>query len=386
MAKTTRAGRFQRQQGGYRAFMPKALPPADIRLDDSLLMLLSQADRALGRLDAIAELLPGPDLFVAMHVKEEAVLSNQIEGTQASLMDVLEFEAGIVSDNLEQLADVVDVVNYVAAMKAGLDRLATLPLSRRLLCEVHTILMQGTRGGEPGKTPGRFRATQNWIGGASPASASFVPPPPDALADALADFERFLHDPAPMPPLLKMALAHAQFETIHPFLDGNGRIGRLLITFMLADHRILRRPVLYPSLFFQRHKAAYINRLQATRVDGDWEGWLAFFLDGLAQSAVEAADRARGIVALRERDRMLLEMSLGRRTPNALAFHAFLFGQPLVTTPLVEREIGVSQPTAAALVRDLERLGLLKEITGKKRNRIFVYQEYLEKFPMPSST
>ena len=375
-----RAGHFERQQpGGYLAFIPAPLPPTDLRIEASLQALLSEADVAVGRLDGAVRLIPDPDLFVFMYVRREAVLSSQIEGTQASLMDVLEYEAEL--DHSERRVDVVEISNYVAAMNYGLARLADLPISRRLLCEIHAVLMKDVRGGEPHKTPGEFRRSQNWIGGASPATARFVPPPWEAAEEAFADLERFLHDPTPMPPLIKVGLAHAQFETIHPFVDGNGRIGRLMITLWLVEQRILRHPLLYPSVFLKEHRDEYIDRLQAIRDDGSWEDWLAFFVDGIGQVAREATDRALEIVHLRDEHRNLIATRLGKRGPNALALLDQLFRQPVVSAKTVEALIDVSQPTASALVRDLDRLGILRELTGQPRNRLFAYQPYLGLFP-----
>ena len=375
-----RAGHFERQQpGGYLAFIPAPLPPTDLRIEASLQALLSEADVAVGRLDGAVRLIPDPDLFVFMYVRREAVLSSQIEGTQASLMDVLEYEAEL--DHSERRVDVVEISNYVAAMNYGLARLADLPISRRLLCEIHAVLMKDVRGGEPHKTPGEFRRSQNWIGGASPATARFVPPPWEAAEEAFADLERFLHDPTPMPPLIKVGLAHAQFETIHPFVDGNGRIGRLMITLWLVEQGILRHPLLYPSVFLKEHRDEYIDRLQAIRDDGSWEDWLAFFVDGIGQVAREATDRALEIVHLRDEHRNLIAARLGKRRPNALALLDQLFRQPVVSAKTVEALIDVSQPTASALVRDLDRLGILRELTGQPRNRLFAYQRYLGLFP-----
>lgn len=375
-----RAGRFERQQpGGYLAFIPAPLPPPDLRIGATLQALLSEADVAVGRLDGAVRLVPDPDLFVFMYVRREAVLSSQIEGTQASLMDVLEYEAEL--ERSERRVDVVEISNYIAAMNRGLTRLADLPISRRLLCEIHAVLMKDVRGGEPDKTPGEFRRSQNWVGGASPATARFVPPPWEAAAASFADLERFLHDPTPMPPLIRIGLAHAQFETIHPFLDGNGRIGRLLITLWLVERGILRHPLLYPSVFMKEHRNEYIDRLQAIRDQGAWEDWLAFFVDGIGQVAREATDRALEIVHLRGEHRDLISARLGRRVPNALALLDQLFRQPVVNARTVEALIDVSQPTASALVRDLERLGILRELTGQPRNRLFAYTRYLDLFP-----
>jgi Fic family protein len=377
--KAARAGTIARQPGGYEAFVPSPLPPDDLRIDAQLASLLSTSDRALGRLDGATELVPDPDLFVYMYVRREAVLSSQIEGTQASLMDVLEFEA--LRGEAEARMDVREITNYVSAMRLGLDRLTALPISRRLLCEVHAELMRGVRGGEPQKTPGEFRRSQNWIGGASPATARFVPPPWEEVGPAFANLERYLHDDAPAPPLVKIGLVHAQFETIHPFLDGNGRIGRLLIAFWLVQQRILKRPLLYPSLYFKEHRQEYIDRLQAIRDHGDWEGWLSFFVEGIGIAADEAATRALDITRLREEDRARIASALGRRTPNAHALLDRLYELPLVSTKRVEEVVAVSQPTAGALVRDLMRLGILREITGRRRDRLFLYDRYMALFP-----
>jgi Fic family protein len=378
---STRGGRFIRQAGGYRAFVPAALPPPDLTLDPQLQALLSTADLALGRLDGATKLLPDPDFFVLMYVRREAVVSSQIEGTQASLMDVLEYEAEM--DQAERRVDVVEIANYVAAMNHGLGLLPTLPISRRLLCEVHAVLMKDVRGGEPQKT--EFRRSQNWIGGASPATARFVPPPWEEVGPAFADLERFLHDDEPMPALIKAGIAHAQFETIHPFLDGNGRVGRLLISFWLVERQVIQRPILYPSLFFKENRDDYIERLQAIRDDGAWEDWLAFFVDGIGQVAEEAAGRALEIVQLRDDDQRLIAEKLGKRAPNALALLEHLFRQPVVSAKLVESMVDVSQPTASALVRDLEEISILRERTGKRRNRLFAYQPYLDLFPGATS-
>ena len=374
---STRAGRYENQMEGYRAFIPAFLPPHDLILDDHLQELHSKADQAIGRLDGAVAILPNADLFVSMYVRREAVLSSQIEGTHASMMDVLEYEAE--QERAKDSIDVREISNYIRAMNHGLSRLHELPLSRRLLCEVHRVLMDGTRGGEPHKTPGEVRKTQNWIGGASPASARFVPPPPEVVGDVFADLERYLHD-GPGTHLLKAGVAHAQFETIHPFLDGNGRTGRLLITFWLVERGVLRRPILYPSLFFKQNKGEYVDRLQAIRDTGGWEDWLRFFLDGMAQTAIEATDTAMRILELRDEHRALISSRLVRKAHSGLELLDFLFGQPTVTARMVEKRLKVSQPTASALVADFERLGILTELTGRKKWRVFSYSAYLRLF------
>ncbi|MPZ98746.1 MAG: Fic family protein [Dehalococcoidia bacterium] len=384
MANSTRAGRLIRQPTGYRAFIPARLPPEPPpAFDAELVKLLSDADQAVGRLDGYAELLPNPDLFVAMYVRREAVLSSQIEGTQSTLDDVLKFE---LDPRLQEVPkDVEEIVNYVRAMNHGLSRLATLPPSLRLLREIHAELLRDGRGQE--RNPGEFRTSQNWIApeNAPLSAATFVPPPPAEMRDALGNFERFLHGHTEIPALVHCALAHAQFETIHPFLDGNGRVGRLLITFLLVHRGTLRRPLLYLSYYLKQHRAQYYDRLMAIRVDGDWEGWLRFFLRGVAATAAEATETARTIVTMRERHRSLVEQAgLGL---NALRLVDLLFERPLVNVNLVKDHLGpegVAFATANGLVADFERLGLLREITGGKRNRQFRYEPYLELFRDPA--
>jgi Fic family protein len=374
-----RAGHYERQPEGYRAFIPKPLPPEDLHLDTEFQALVSQADVAIGRLDGAVQVLPDPDLFVLQYVRREAVLSSQIEGTHASLMDVLEFEAQM--EEAETRVDVAEIINYINAMNYGIGRLSELPISRRLLCEVHGVLMENVRGGEPHKMPGEFRQSQNWIGGGSPATARFVPPPHELVGEAFADLERFLHDPVPMPALIKAGIAHAQFETIHPFLDGNGRTGRLLITFWLVARGILQKPLLYPSLYFKEQREEYVERLQAVRDEGAWEEWLAFFIDGIAQVATEATNTATEIMELRERDRARISAALGRRAGRGLALLDELFKRPVMRTKAAEQILDISQPTASALMRDLMELDVLRELTGKQRYRVFVYQDYLDLFP-----
>ena len=370
-----RAGRYIQQATGYRAFIPSSLPPdPDIEFDGELRTLLSAADRDIARLDAIAALLPNPDLFVAMYVRHEAVLSSQIEGTQSTLEDVLAFEAqGSHNDGPK---DVEEVVNYVRAMNHGLRRLGELPLSLRLLREIHGELMHNVRGGE--KTPGEFRTSQNWIGGAGStlARASFVPPPPHELMNALGALEKFLHDgKTTVPLLIRCGLAHAQFETIHPFLDGNGRVGRLLITLILCEDGALSLPLLYLSVFLKAHRAEYYDRLSAIRDHGHWEQWLKFFLRGVSQTARAATRTATDIVNMREAHRSAL-----MKSPKALKLLDSLFQQPIVSPNQIARIVGCTHPTAVKLARDLEKRGWLREVTGFERNRLYRYQPYLELF------
>lgn len=366
-----RAGRYVQQLQGYRAFIPAPLPPQPpVRLEGEMAALLSEADRALGRLDGVASILPNPDLFVAMYVRHEAVLSSQIEGTQSTLEDVLEYEMDVRGP--KRVKDVSEVVNYVHAMNHGLERLATLPLSLRLLREIHQQLMQDVRGSE--RSPGEFRTSQNWIGpqGSTLQSASFVPPPPHEMGAALDNLEKFLHDQSGLPALVQCGLAHAQFETIHPFLDGNGRVGRLLITLLLCERRILERPLLYLSVYLKAHRQEYYDRLTAIRNDGDWEGWLRFFLRGVTQVSGAATSTARSILKLREETRQkLADSALGGQLLD------YLFERPVISVRAAQERLGCSYVTAAHLIDDLEAMGVLRETTGQKRNRLYRYEPYL---------
>ena len=330
-ASPARAGRYIRQPTGYSAFIPASLPPSPpVCLEGELQALLSLADLALGRLDGSIQTLPNPDLFVFMYVRKEAVLSSQIEGTQSSLQDLLAAEARVLSP--ERPRDVDEVINYVGAMNHGLARLADLPVSVRLIREIHERLMHGVRGSH--LTPGELRRSQNWIGpgGCTLAEAAFVPPPPDDVPRLLSDLERFLHAESDLPALIRIGLAHAQFETIHPFLDGNGRVGRLMITFLLCERHVLGRPVLYLSHYFKRHRAEYYERLQAVRDAGDWEGWLAFFLRGVADVSAQATETARRILALREAHRTVIAERLGRAAGNGHRVLQRLYDRPIVSS------------------------------------------------------
>jgi len=343
--------------------------------------LLSKADRSLGRLDGSVQTLPDPDLFVFMYVRKEAVLSSQIEGTQSSINDVLEVEASIFDPDPDHRKDAREVLNYVAAMDEGLRLLQDLPLSIRLIRKIHSRLMQGVRGKE--KQPGEIRTIQNWIGPPNTplSQAIFVPPPPSEVLNALGDLERFLHEEsADIPTLLKVGLAHAQFETIHPFLDGNGRIGRLLITFLLCEQKILSRPVLYLSHFFRRNQQAYYDLLQRVRDEGDWESWIKFFLNGVATVANEATETSRQIVALREKHRADIVAEFGRAAGNGLTVLEYLFRQPIIQVKEVQKLLGVTYAGANGLVRGFQDHGILAESTGQKRNRRFVYNSYVEIF------
>jgi Fic family protein len=377
---SSRAGRMINQPEGYRAFIPAPLPPdPPLAFDAQLATVLARASTALGRLDGVAATLPNPDLFVAMYVRREAVLSSQIEGTQSTLEDVLAYEIDPERTNLPR--DIDEVVNYIGAIKYGLDRLDSLPLSLRLLREIHGRLMTGTRGGN--KSPGEFRQGQNWIGGVRGlVDATFIPPPPHDMRLALGNLERFLHDSDGLDPLIVAALAHAQFETIHPFLDGNGRIGRLLITFLLCHEKVLQRPVLYLSHYLKQHRASYYDRLMAVRLSGDWEGWLRFFLTGVAEVARQAEQTARQIVQLREDIRQRAQAAKMSATAFRLLDH--LFQQPFINVNAARDHLRMSYVAANGLIGELCENGVLAEITGASRNRVFRFGPYLDLFADPA--
>jgi Fic family protein len=372
-----RAGSFITQPEGYRAFIPKPLPPdPPLELDPALLNLLERAVGELGRLDGIARVIPDPDFFVSMYVRREAVLSSQIEGTQSTLEDLLELE--LESDHRNRQSDAFEIANYVHAMNFGLERIQTLPLSLRLIREIHKQLLRDGRGSKA--TPGEFRRTQNWIGPerASLRQATFIPPPVSDMKKSLHDFENYLHAEERYSTLLDVGLAHAQFETIHPFLDGNGRVGRLLNIFLLVHRGVLRKPLLYLSYFFKLHRREYYDRLMAVRLDGDWEGWIRFFLRGVVQTAKEATETAEQLFELREEHRsLILDNSLGE---NGLLLLSNLFQRPLVNINVVAIQLGATFPTASRLVSAFEELGLLQEITGQKRSRLFRYEPYIALF------
>ena len=375
-----RSGQYLAQPTGYSAFVPKPLPPdPPILIDGEMQALLSKADRALGRLDGSIQTLPNPNLFVFMYVRKEAVLSSRIEGTQSSINDLLEAEAQIYS--LEHPKDVDEVLNYVQAMGFGLNRLNELPICTRLLREIHAKLMEGIRGQT--KQPGEIRTTQNWIGpgGYSLKDATFVPPPPTELPEILSDFEKFLNeDISDLPALVQIGLAHAHFETIHPFLDGNGRVGRLLITFLMCQREILIRPVLYISHFLRARQSEYYDLLQGTRDRGDWESWLKFFLTGVAVVSNEATETARRIVDLRERHRLLVTQEFGRAAGNGLTVLEQLFRQPIIQVKDIEKLLAVTFNAANVLTHRFVDAGLLTEITGQARNRMFRYAPYVDLF------
>ncbi len=377
MPRNGRLGRYvETAVGGerVRAFVPPPLPP-DSPLDLLPLMgKLSDADRAVGRLDGVTALVPDTGLFLYMYVRKEAVLSSQIEGTQSTLNDLLRFETDASAG--APIDDVREVSNYVAAMQHGLDRRSELPLSLRLIREMHAKLMAGARG--MNKQPGEFRTSQNWIGGTRPGNAAFVPPPPNEMAPALSALEKYMHDASdPLPPLIKAGLIHVQFETIHPFLDGNGRLGRLLIALYLCEQGVLRQPLLYLSLYLKENRSTYYRLLQEVRERGAWETWLEFFLDGVARTANQAFDAANRIVALLQEDRARISAGADA-AGSALRLHDALKTSPYLSGPLAVQKTGLTMPTVNSAFEQLVRVGVVAEVTGKKRGRVFAYQSYLQ--------
>lgn len=378
MADLREPGRYVRQHTGYRAFIPQKLPLAALDRSTDLDKALSKADRALGRLDGAIEGAFNSDLFIMMYLRKEATLSSQIEGTQASLNDVLQAEASIADPDRPD--DVLETLNYIRAFHHGLERLDTLPLSLRLIKELHQILMHNVRGHE--RTPGEFRTSQNWIGpsGVSLEDASFVPPPPPELMGLLGNLEDYVRDEDDQPFLMKVGIAHAQFETLHPFLDGNGRLGRMMITLMLCERKVLLKPVLYLSHFFKMNRDEYYRRLQATRDHDDWEAWLIFFLTAVATVSNEATSTLRSVTELREHHRQILIDAAPKGAVNALKLHESLFKTPYVTVEGAAAITQISVQGAKAIVDWMVDLGILKEITGRKRGRIFRYEPYLDLF------
>ena len=359
----------------FDAFVPSPLPPRPpLKLTAKDHDLVEQANRALGRLDGLTALLPNTDLFIHAYVRKEALVSSQIEGTQSSFTDLLLYESDQVPG--VPLEDVREVSDYVAALDHGLERLrGGFPLSVRLLREIHGVLLRSGRGSD--KTPGELRRSQVWVGGPRPSKATFVPPPPDRVADCMSAFERFLHgDPVETPTLVKAGLAHVQFETIHPFLDGNGRLGRLLVTLLLCAEEALRAPILYLSLYFKTHRPEYYDHLQRVRTRGDWEGWLRFFLRGVIDTADEALATTHRILALFEADRRKLE-SLGRAAASTFRVHEQLQRKPITGVRELEHTLGLTYPTVAASLDRMMKLGIVKELTGYARNRVFAYQPYV---------
>jgi Fic family protein len=359
-----------------RAFVPAPLPPdPPLRLEAAELDLLERANRALGRLDAVARIIPETSLFLYFYVRKEAVLSSQIEGTQSSLADLLLYESKQVPG--VPVDDVEEVSAYVAALNHGLKRMqGGFPLSLRLLRELHAVLMRTGRGSN--KQPGEFRRSQNWVGGSRPGTAVFVPPPPDKVLDLMSALEKFMHnEPTPTPTLIKAALAHVQFETIHPFLDGNGRIGRLLITLLLCAEAALSEPILYLSLYFKQWRDQYYERLERVRTEGDWEGWLQFFLTGVLETAEQAAETAQRIVALFDKDAQKIA-ALGKASSSALRLFHLMQKRPVMSLAVAAKQLKVSFPTAASGMANLEKLKIARETTGLERGKVFVYDRYLK--------
>ena len=369
-----RAGKYIMSTGGYKAYVPKALPPQPpILLDTELVSLLSSAERGLGRLDGVAQVLPNPDLFVAMYVNKEALLSSQIEGTQASLIDVL----GATKEKREIISDVQEVINYVEAMNYALERIIDFPISLRLLKETHSLLLRSGRGSN--KSPGEFRTSQNWIGhpGCSIEEAAFIPPTVDVMNQAMGNLELYLHSEDGLPPLIRIALIHAQFETIHPFIDGNGRVGRLLIAFLLCHQGILSKPLLYLSNYFKKNKTEYYEKLMDVRLKGAWEEWIHFFLEGVVSVSNEAVLSAQSILALKEFEQKKLTENI-RNNGNHIRLLESLFFDPLITRTEVMELLNVSAPTAASIVDSFVRFGILTDMTpNQKRNKQFSFNEYL---------
>ena len=379
MNKSSRGGRFVRQQAGtdgFSAFIPSPLPPVPpLNLSDGQEAIREAASHALGKLDGVARMLPDPGLLLYTYIRKEAVLSSQIEGTQSTLTELLEYESAEAPGAPNE--DVLEVSNYVAALTHGLERIRQheLPLSLRLIGEMHAILLRGGRGGT--KDPGRFRQSQNWIGGTRPGNARYVPPPAHEVVPALDNLEKFVRDSyGKTPPLLKAGFVHAQFETIHPFLDGNGRLGRLLIMLLLCSDQVLDHPLLYLSLHFKLHKEAYFESLQRVRTDGDWEGWFEFYLEGVRQVAEQAAETSMRIQRLFTEDHR--RILTGKGAASGARMHELLSGRGVVSIPRAAKLLSVTQPTATAAIRRLEGLGIVREITGRQWGRQYVYSEYLK--------
>jgi len=358
-----------------KAFVPAPLPPEPpLELTDDLADLMQESAIALGRLDGVSAMVPDPQLFLYSYIRKEALLSSQIEGSQTTLSDLLQNEAG--GSPGAPTDDVAEVSTYIKALESGLARLREgLPLSLRLICEIHAILLSSGRGHR--MTPGEFRRSQNWIGGSRPGNARFVPPPPDRLMDCLGPWEKFLHDdPVRVNPLLKAALAHVQFETIHPFLDGNGRLGRLLITFILCTEKVLAQPLLYLSLFFKENRDRYYELLQRVRLEGCWEEWLTFFFTGIRETAESAVSTTRRLLALFEADRLRAGTAKGAAT--VIRLHDYLRTHPNISAAGITKSLEITAPTAQAAINELVKTGILRELTGGNYNRRYVYAGYLD--------
>jgi Fic family protein len=360
----------------YRVFIPAPLPPnPPIIFNAQLQELLERANRALGRLDGVTALLPDPNLFLYSYIRKEAVLSSQIEGTQSSLSELLLFENEAAPG--VPLNDVLEVSNYVAALQHGIRRIqGGFPLSLRLLREMHNILLKDGRGGD--REPGEFRRSQNWIGGLRPGNALYVPPPPHEVMPAMSALEKFLHnDPVRTSPLIKAGLAHPQFETIHPFLDGNGRLGRLLITLILLADDAISTPLLYLSLYFKAHRTEYYDSLQNIRIQGGWEAWMAFYLKGIEEVGNKASETARKLAAMFQAHQEKIR-TLGRAGFSAERVHTLLQRRVIVAPVVAQRELKMSYPAINKAMSNLEKLGLVRELTGKQTYRVFAYAPYLK--------
>lgn len=373
----SRSGSYVETSAGgenVEAYIPPPLPPVQQIRIEALLGRMDEANRAIGNLSGVASMLPDTPLFLYMHIRKEALLSSQIEGVESSLSELLDFESGEAPGI--PVDDVREVSNYVAAMEHGLERIRDgFPISLRLMREIHEILMDSSRGGA--KKPGEFRTSQNWIGGSRPGNAIYVPPPPDRILDLLSDLERYINTDTPnVPVLVKAGLIHVQFETIHPFLDGNGRLGRLLITFLLCAQGVLKEPILFPSLFFKTHRRQYYDQLQNVRTRGDWEAWLEFFLDGIAETSMQAVESILELSSMFEEDRRRIG-GIGQSAASVLRLHHLLQQKPVISAPDAASRLGLSRPTVRKSIRHLEQLGILREITGKRRDRQYVYDEYL---------
>lgn len=370
------SGKFRKQATGYRSFIPVPILHEWIISDPKLNVLLADANRFLGELNGFSQLIPDVDFFISMHVAKEAITSSRIEGTQTNLEDAFLQEDEV---NPEKKNDWHEVQNYIKAMNFAVDELSRFPLSNRLLRETHSLLMKGVRGRN--KMPGEFRTSQNWIGGATLADAAFVPAPPDEVPELMSDLERFLNDSMyHTPDLIKIAIAHYQFETIHPMLDGNGRLGRLLITLYLVSKGLLIKPTLYLSDFLEKNRQLYFDNLMGVRMNHSMDQWLKFFLVGIIETSKNGVKTLKAIISLKEKIEKEKLILLGRRIPNARKFMELLFNNPLVSIHYVSANLNVTIPTATALVTDFSRLGILKLFTESKRNRLFIFEEYFKIF------
>lgn len=363
-------------QAEYSCFIPAPLPPQNpvIQYDDEMIYLISEANRYIGRLDVVTDTLISPSFFVYMYARKEAALSSQIEGTRATFSDLIKAEAGMADEVPD---DVKEIENYVKATNYGFERLETLPLSLRLIREIHGILMEGVRG--ENKTPGEFRRSQNWIGGYSITTASYVPPSIDYMSNCLDNFEKYMHKNDWMSPLVKAALIHSQFEMIHPFLDGNGRVGRLLIAFYLAANDILHKPTLYLSKFIKHNQQAYYECLFHIHTKGDYESWIKFFLTGVIETAQEAVEIARSISGLRDEDLKKIN-AMGRISENALVIYEGLFDKPTISIEEATNKLDISVATSGRLLERLCEEGILSNLDNRKRKKVFIYNKYIDAF------